>query len=484
MDYDSVKMEIIHQEIARLLDLQDIAGIKSHSREGFALTKVLEFIKELNTPSNHSLRALQVVFAFNLIICISCLTIIFLQPRGKCYRVWVVKKLYITDSANQMISSSPLYLLNSGFTMSISQLFGSISTQVYIWTLYKIYKDPQRISKPNLFICNSLMFSFEFFAYWVMAWSSLYTRLCSSTTYAARIKMQSRRAIHPLAYNVFFITFPVVVLLCHLIVIYVASRYFVDQLNMRLIFHKLLHSGYLIWEKFDSSKSQQSRPDLINEILALNHQLEELSLALFHHYRLLLSIIQFTCAYWGAIMVITCSFLAYSLWKLISALRRNIINREKSIISNKGISNTNLLSNAEGEGPTIKPRSKLEVISDSDHHSVRVKRRIDHLAIRGGALVFSALVTIAYCFTGAFDLQNTVKNPNLRTLADWFPIVSGTSSALPIIFQCWRMYCDKDKLIFDCPKTNLKNAIALPNIKDPQLEESILRITCNANVSR
>ncbi|KAI8461159.1 hypothetical protein BY996DRAFT_920918 [Phakopsora pachyrhizi] len=234
------------------------------------------------------------------------------------------------------------------------------------------------------------MFSFEFFAYWVMAWSSLYTRLCSSTTYAARIKTQSRRAIHPLFYNVFFITFPIIALLCHAVIIYLASRYFIDQFNTRLIFHRLLHSGSLIWEKLNTSQNQQHHSDLINEFLTLNHQLEELSVVLFQKFQLVLSTIKSTCSYWAVIMIITCSILAHSLWKLISALRRNLTKRENTILSRQGIFNANSSSKFKGEDDMKKQHSKMDVISVKDHHSARVKRRLNHLAIRGGALVFSA----------------------------------------------------------------------------------------------
>ncbi|KAI8459160.1 hypothetical protein BY996DRAFT_4131401 [Phakopsora pachyrhizi] len=149
-----VNQNTLCEYVDRVTDLRKLVFNSSSSGKDaeLALAGLFALIRSLHPSEKVWLRVLELVFALHLVIGISCLAILFLQPRGKLDGLWVFKKLYITDSEGQKVSLTPLYFPNSGMTMAISQFLASVSTQVYVWALHKAYQDPTHIDKTQMFI--------------------------------------------------------------------------------------------------------------------------------------------------------------------------------------------------------------------------------------------------------------------------------------------------------------------------------------------
>ncbi|KAI8444315.1 hypothetical protein BY996DRAFT_4569199, partial [Phakopsora pachyrhizi] len=89
---------------------------------------IMKYLYEKNFPptSEASIIVLKIFFSFHLLICFFCVSILILPFfKGKRDSLWVFKKLYISDGENSRLHSTPLYFLNSGIIMAISQFFGS-----------------------------------------------------------------------------------------------------------------------------------------------------------------------------------------------------------------------------------------------------------------------------------------------------------------------------------------------------------------------
>ncbi|CAH7685652.1 expressed protein [Phakopsora pachyrhizi] len=444
----------LREDVDRVSDLRNfVYGVSDIGKDTeLALTGLFALIKSLHPSARAWLRVLELVFALHLIICISCLAILFLQPRGKLNGLWVFKKLYITDSEGQKVSSTPLYLPNSGMTMAISQFIASISTQVYVWALHRAFQSPNHIDKAQMITCIGFMYTFEFFAYWIMSWSLVYTRLCSETNYIAKLKAHSLCAIPPLFYNIFFISFPVIIAICHLYITYSVVTTLILHSKTWLGFVNALHSGSLIWEQFNTSQRQKSHADMLSKILDVNQRIENLGLEIVIISSHMISKFKFAWIFWASVMFVTFMILASSLSRLFFSIRTKIFNRGASITENSTVSiNLTPLSrsklSAGGTSDKNYSNIEVEVQGTRNHRSSALKKRLNHLSIRGGVMLFSILLTIANVIIGATQAEKMATKVPLKSLMDWLPLISGSAAALPITFQCWRIFQDED-LIF------------------------------------
>ncbi|KAI8459159.1 hypothetical protein BY996DRAFT_6410364 [Phakopsora pachyrhizi] len=350
----------LREDVDRVSDLRNfVYGVSDIGKDTeLALTGLFALIKSLHPSARAWLRVLELVFALHLIICISCLAILFLQPRGKLNGLWVFKKLYITDSEGQKVSSTPLYLPNSGMTMAISQFIASISTQVYVWALHRAFQSPNHIDKAQMI-----------------------TWLCSETNYIAKLKAHSLCAIPPLFYNIFFISFPVIIAICHLYITYSVVTTLILHSKTWLGFVNALHSGSLIWEQFNTSQRQKSHADMLSKILDVNQRIENLGLEIVIISSHMISKFKFAWIFWASVMFVTFMILASSLSRLFFSIRTKIFNRGASITENSTVSiNLTPLSrsklSAGGTSDKNYSNIEVEVQGTRNHRSSALKKRL------------------------------------------------------------------------------------------------------------
>ena len=113
---------------------------------------------------------LAVFLVFHILITAFSLVILILPYVGKANRrSWTFKKLYIYDRSGEKLYSAPLYLVNTGVLMSVSQLLGSVTTQAYIWMHIRMNLSGNYSLRSQFIPVLGLVFIFDTYSYWSMA---------------------------------------------------------------------------------------------------------------------------------------------------------------------------------------------------------------------------------------------------------------------------------------------------------------------------
>ncbi|KAI8459161.1 hypothetical protein BY996DRAFT_4131435 [Phakopsora pachyrhizi] len=231
--------------------------------------------------------------------------------------------------------------------------------------------------------------------------------------------------ISPLFYNLFFISFPIIIAIFHFIIIHSVVASLAHHSEAWFSFIDAIHLGSLMWEQLISSHKKKSYAGIPGEILEINQRVEELGLNMLSRSNHIISKFKFAWIFWASVMFVTFMILASSLWNLFFSIRTKISKSEMPITENSTLS------------MNMTPLSKT--LGTRDHPPNALKKRLHNLSIRGGVMLFSILITYANVMIGATQAEEMATMPPLKSLMDWLPLVSGTAAAIPITFQC-RMY--------------------------------------------
>ncbi|CAH7683989.1 expressed protein [Phakopsora pachyrhizi] len=205
--------------------------------------------------------------------------------------------------------------------MAISQFLGSTSTLFYIWMLHNSRSDTEyrAKSKPIMFI--SLMCDFEFLAYWVMAWNSLYTKLYSGASYATYLSSKRKCALPPSFYNLIFILFPIISISMDSYYLKLLLSSMSKHTNSWFDLLNDLKSSSITWEALmDPSISRAKHATLIGKFLSDANHSKDLTLVLLQNLNTVIRRFRHLCISWAIVLLITCIFFIYSLWSFLSLI--------------------------------------------------------------------------------------------------------------------------------------------------------------------
>ncbi|CAH7685653.1 expressed protein, partial [Phakopsora pachyrhizi] len=247
--------------------------------------------------------------------------------------------------------------------------------------------------------------------------------------------------ISPLFYNLFFISFPIIIAIFHFIIIHSVVASLAHHSEAWFSFIDAIHLGSLMWEQLISSHKKKSYAGIPGEILEINQRVEELGLNMLSRSNHIISKFKFAWIFWASVMFVTFMILASSLWNLFFSIRTKISKSEMPITENSTLSmNMTPLSKSKlsAGGNSDKTRNDIEIeaLGTRDHPPNALKKRLHNLSIRGGVMLFSILITYANVMIGATQAEEMATMPPLKSLMDWLPLVSGTAAAIPITFQC------------------------------------------------
>ncbi|KAI8443580.1 hypothetical protein BY996DRAFT_3327321 [Phakopsora pachyrhizi] len=355
-------------------------------------------------------------------------------------------------------------------TLAISQLFASIMTSIYICMIHRSNEDAVFRVKAPLTACLGLIYYFEFISFWIFSWSSLYTWLYSEASYATKLKAGCKRTISPLYFNLVFISIPTIVLFINCFCICFISK--ATRLFAQVWFGLVeeLHSGSHIWKNLrENSRSQQAQTRLTDNLIASIKRSLDFYPELLKRLNSSIVIMKFICAYWTTAMVIIFVVMTFSLWNLLVVSYRSI-NKEQPESQNVPIV---LESNSLSDGCSSKKISG--VVSTENSHSLVIKRRLVHLSIRSGAMLLAILGTITISFIGAIHTKLVVTNQSWRSAISVIPLFIATVAALPITFQCWRVYSE-NKLLTHGKNQSEDSAIINRECMESVSEINVLRI--------
>ncbi|KAI8461425.1 hypothetical protein BY996DRAFT_6669175 [Phakopsora pachyrhizi] len=405
---------------------------------------IIKYLYEKNFPptSNASIIVLKIFFSFHLLICFFCISILILPFfKGKRDSMWVFKKLYISDGQNLRLHPSPLYFLNSGMIMAISQFFGSVSSVLYILLLLRSSKDTEYRAKAKSIKFLSPMLNFEFFAYWVMAWNSLYTKLYSGAFYTTNMNSKQRCTVPPFIYNFLFVTFPFISIFIDVYYLKILMDSMSQQSSAWFDLLENLKVGSKIWEDImEPSTDTMKHANLMNKIMENTNKSEVLARSLLWSLDLVVERFRNLCITWTIVLFITCVLFIYSLWSFLSLIYQSI--RPKfpkpannipvlTCSRNKTKQQNQFLTQAE---VPVSPQIKI------------IRQKLRFLTFRASVMVFSISISIIICMIGSITPVRIATDPSWRSIMCWVPLISGSIASLPITYQCWRLCNDGEEI--------------------------------------
>ncbi|KAI7950196.1 hypothetical protein MJO28_009017 [Puccinia striiformis f. sp. tritici] len=105
-------------------------------------------------------------FIFHLLIALFCLAILVLSfSRGKKRSQWLFRRLQIGDKSGK---EAPLFWLNAGILMTITQFMGSVATQAYILIELKTARSVSYALRTPMEPALGLMAMCELLNYWFL----------------------------------------------------------------------------------------------------------------------------------------------------------------------------------------------------------------------------------------------------------------------------------------------------------------------------
>jgi len=381
---------------------------------------------------------LLVFLVFHILLCVLSLIILFISYAGKSQRSykWLLKKRYIYAYSGQKIYSTPLYYVNAGVLMSVSQLMSSITTQAYIWMQIRMHLSEDYALQCQFFPPLALMFVFNIYSYWSIAHCFLIL------SYSNEIPMPKSKVScwiqSPLLINTFFVIYPIVVTVTTIVVATRMSLLYHDlQIQIRAL-RATLHQGSLLWNRQQTnSTSQNDKASLPSQLIQMQDRMESLLrqtdtilaklLHRFNSVRLMELVFIPTT---GLVFVV-------SFWRLADKYKRQGWAPDSSATS----------SEAPKYWGGRKDNPEQFCVPSESNRTFFERLRSDQQFLR---LILRAVATLLAIISGMltgllsiFKLNDTAMDSYWHGIATWLPAISGSWTALPMGWHLWRLYHDQ-----------------------------------------
>ncbi|KAA1089720.1 hypothetical protein PGT21_028107 [Puccinia graminis f. sp. tritici] len=380
-----------------------------------------------------------VFLVFHVLLAAFNLIILVLPYVGNARRTpWFSQKLYIYSRSGEKLYRTPLYLVNSGVLMSISQLLASVTTQAYIWMQIKMNLSEHFSLRCQFFPALGLMFIFNSYSYWSMTHCFL-ALYYSNKTFAVK----SRRLgwlRSPLSINLFFLIFPISLTVATIVVVTRMSMVYHELQVQTRTLRATLNQGSQVWKQLqlpihsayekESLSSQLTQTQA--ELESLLQQTGTLVPKLSNRFNSVRSIMLFFIPATSLVFVL-------SYWKLT----------EKYKQQGSGSSNPTLQSDlsdswkSQGNCKHLSVRSCGSRASKTFLETLRSDPQFFRLTMRAFATLLGMLTGMVFWLLAIFKLNEMMIDPYWHGVATWLPTVSGSWTAIPVAWQSWRIYLDQ-----------------------------------------
>ncbi|KAA1116104.1 hypothetical protein PGTUg99_035025 [Puccinia graminis f. sp. tritici] len=190
------------------------------------------------------------LFICHLVIAIFC-SIILVLPyfQGTKRSQWIFRKLYIKTHPGANVYKTPLFWINAGVLMTISQLISSVATQAYIIIWFKIAnagKPTHTLTEPTL----GLMFMCEMLTYWGLMHCFVVAIYYDHETQVENIAKEDKRwTPSPTFINVLFLGFPMVIVIATVTLFSIMSVFHAQLVNLIEELLNALRQGSSDWDQ-------------------------------------------------------------------------------------------------------------------------------------------------------------------------------------------------------------------------------------------
>ncbi|WAR61363.1 hypothetical protein PtB15_12B48 [Puccinia triticina] len=383
---------------------------------------------------------LAVFLVFHILIAAFNLVILIFPYVGKAKRqLWTFKKLYIYDRSGEKLYSTPLYLVNAGVLMSVSQLLSSATTQVYILMHIRMNLSEHYSLRCQFIPVLGLVFIFDTYSYWSMAHCFL-ALYYSNKNFAVKPKRLSWLR-SPRSINIFFLIFPIFVTVATIIVITRMSMVYHDLQVQTTSLRATLAQGSLLWKQLElPGHSTEEIASLSSQLTtvqsglgSLLEQTGTLVSNLLEGFNSIRSIMLFFILATSLVFVL-------SFWKLAQKYKSRD-NPPTELISKGDLSDS---WHAQSNSQHISVRSHVSPTSLTLFQTLQSDPQFLRLTIRAFATSLGMLVALVFWVLAIFKSIDMMMDPFWHGVATWLPTVSGTWTAIPVAWQSWRLYLDQN----------------------------------------
>ncbi|EFP90989.2 uncharacterized protein PGTG_17261 [Puccinia graminis f. sp. tritici CRL 75-36-700-3] len=376
-------------------------------------------IHQFTRPLSKTTMALLAIFlTFHSLIAVFSLIILVLPYTGRTKRSqWFFKMSYIPNRRGEKRSSSTMAFI-------CLQINPSRSLN------YALHAQP--------LIALGLMYLFENLACWIMAHCFLTLSYSALESSGRNSKSLANWAPSPPLVNVVFVFLPICIAAGITGVIVRGAAGYEIILGQTRKALDTLSQGTSMWKQLqDPFQSKDQKEILLSDLAQIQEKLKKLveesetnlKSAIRYHYWSHVLYLVFIC--------ITCLVFIFSFWKLTQKFllqgRNSIFLPNDSLPCDGSPDVTNSQKEAKAQF-NITRRIYLGTL--------RTDRQLFGFTVRAYATVFSMITMMVFYFMSIFRTSDMMINPTWHGVATWMPTVSGSWSAVPVAWQCWRLYME------------------------------------------
>ncbi|PLW55349.1 hypothetical protein PCANC_02286 [Puccinia coronata f. sp. avenae] len=287
-----------------------------------------------------------------------------------------------------------------------------------------------------------VVFSCEILTYWTLSHCFL-VAIYSSYRHRHHVSTGARRWMpSPILINAAFLIFPIGVVAASVS----AFTWFASILNPFLaeVFNilEILGEGSSIWDQLRiSTTSIQEKYQLVTNLTQVVSQAEKLGENAKIHFQDVVNSLMIVQWVMSALVCTTALLFFLVFYKL--ARRFHEQANQTSTLSNSQSSPTQEQRwQSQGDPPSM-----IQHRSNHMHRTffdtLRSNQQFLHLIIRAIFIGIAMLTTMTTLVLGIAEDEQTLTNPKWRQALAWLATASGSWSAIPISWHCWRLYKDK-----------------------------------------
>ncbi|PLW34677.1 hypothetical protein PCANC_12236 [Puccinia coronata f. sp. avenae] len=397
------------------------------------------FIRPL---SKSTIALLAIFLIFHLLIAAFSL-LILIAPfiGGKKRSHWLFRKLYIPSKPGEKARKTSLFMMNTGLFMCMAQLAGSLSTVGFIFPQFNTNRSVKYAIHAQPLIPLGLMYLFEMLAYWIMAHCFLALSY-STTTISTKVGSNrlSRWDPPPILVNAVF-TFVPLCIIAGIIgtIIHGSAGYDLVMSTIEKTV-EILSQGSSDLKRLALPSESDVQKNLIQSDLAqiqseLNvvgqESMTNLNDAIhFHHWSQIVY-----CVF----MCVTCLVFSFSFMKLTQKLL--LQGQDFSSPPTPKSPQLNRSESKDAEIPQdFKSSSRTPIRTYVG--ALRSNRQLLGFTVRAYATIIAMLTSMVFYLINISRTADVMTNPTWHGVVTWLPTVSGSWSAIPVAWQCWRLHSD------------------------------------------
>ncbi|OAV93131.1 hypothetical protein PTTG_10205 [Puccinia triticina 1-1 BBBD Race 1] len=377
-----------------------------------------------------------VCFIFHLFIAIFCFVLLLLPYlRGIKQSRWLFRRLYIKDNMGANVHKAPLFWVNAGILMTTSQLMGSLGAQAFILIQIKSAHSASYAVHSQLEPPLGVMFLGEMLTYWGLMHCFLVAIYYDNETQGDTTKGLRRWTPSPTTINLIFLGFPICLVATVIgLFTWLCSAHKLFSIGAGKILD-YLKQGSSTWDQLRvPSTSIEQKIQLTTQLLQVTTKTKKLEDEVNIHLDRLVHCFQILQSVLLVLLCITYLIFITMFWLLIHQYQKRVhcagSQSYKASVFQRWLR------------PKISPEAGMEqtVSTSLSLYDIAKRRQFFHLLLRSLGMIVAMMTMMVLFLLGIIRTTDVIRVPYWRGLAAWLATASGTWSAFPITWQCWRLY--------------------------------------------